>query len=93
MKPVNGPEGDSPLKFPCAVPIKAMGRHDAQFEAHVIELIRPHVGEILLHQVRSRPSSNGRFLAVTVTIQAESRDQLDNIYRSLTASEFVLFVL
>lgn len=93
MNPVNGPDGESPLKFPCAFPIKVMGRHEAEFEARVLELIRPHVGELAPQQVRSRPSSNGRFLAVTVTVQAESRDQLDNIYRSLTASEFVLLVL
>jgi hypothetical protein len=93
MKPVNDPEADSPLKFPCAFPIKVMGRHEAEFEARVLDLIRPHVGEIHAQQVRSRPSSNRRFLAVTVTVHAESRDQLDNIYRSLTASEFVLLVL
>jgi uncharacterized protein len=93
MKPANGPESDSPLKFPCVFPIKVMGRHEADFEARVLEIISRHVGTISAHHVRSRASSNGRFLAVTVTVIAESRDQLDNIYRSLTASEFVLIVL
>ena len=93
MKPANGPEPDSPLKFPCVFPIKIMGRHEADFEARVVEIVRGHVGTISAHDVRTRASSNGRFLAVTVTVIAESRDQLDDIYRSLTASEFVLFVL
>jgi hypothetical protein len=93
MKPANGPEPASPLKFPCDFPIKVMGRHEAEFERRVLDVIRPHTGEIPAHRVRSRESSSGRFLAVTVTVAAESRDQLDNIYRSLTASEFVLFVL
>ena len=43
--------------------------------------------------MRSRASSNGRYLSVTVTVTAESREQLDNVYRTLTASEQVLFVL
>lgn len=93
MRPVNAAEDNSPLKFPCVFPIKVMGRHEAGFPTRVLEIIRAHVGEIPAQSVRWRPSSNGRFLSLTVTVTAESRAQLDNIYRSLTASEFVLFVL
>jgi hypothetical protein len=70
-----------------------MGRHDADFEALVVAMISAHAGEIPAESVRSRASSNGRFLSVTVTITARSRGQLDNVYRTLTASEQVLFVL
>jgi putative lipoic acid-binding regulatory protein len=84
---------ESPLKFPCRFPIKVMGRHEADFEAQVLAMISEHVGVIPPENVRSRESSQGRFLSVTVTITAESREQLDNVYRTLTASERVLFVL
>jgi len=71
-----------------------MGRHEAEFEARVVALISEHSGtEIPAASVRTRASSNGRFLAVTITIDAESREQLDAIYRALTAAEQVLFVL
>jgi hypothetical protein len=87
------PERDSPLKFPCRFPIKVMGRHGPDFEAEVIAMVCGHLDPGTTPAVRSRASSNGRFLAVTVTIVAESRDQLDDIYRTLTASEQVLLVL
>ena len=83
---------DSPLTFPCRFPIKVMGKNTAGFEALVIQSIALHVGELPLDITR-RPSRNGRFLSVTVTITAESREQLDDIYRSLTASGQVLFAL
>jgi hypothetical protein len=84
---------DSPLKFPCSFPIKVMGRHGPDFEADVIAMVCGHLGPGTMPAVSSRASSNGRFLAVTVTIVAESRNQLDDIYRTLTASEQVLVVL
>jgi hypothetical protein len=93
MNATSGPEGESPLKFPCEFPIKAMGRHEDDFEALVVALISGHVGDIPAERVRTRPSANGRFLSVTVTVTAESRAQLDDVYRTLTATDRVLFVL
>lgn len=93
MNAESEPEAESPLKFPCRFPIKVMGRHAADFEAHVVGLVSVHVGELPPGSVRTRASSTGRYLSVTVTITAESRAQLDDVYRSLTSSGQVLFVL
>ena len=43
--------------------------------------------------ISERTSSQGRFLALTYTIQAESRAQLDRIYQDLTDSGVVLVAL
>lgn len=40
-----------------------------------------------------RPSRNGRYLSVTVTVRAVSQEQLDAIYRELSSSEAVLMAL
>jgi putative lipoic acid-binding regulatory protein len=40
-----------------------------------------------------RDSRGGNYLSVTVTIRAESRAQLDAIYRDLTGDERVLMAL
>jgi len=93
MNSANEPETESPLKFPCRFPIKVMGRHEANFQALVVAMISDHVGAVAAESIRSRESSTGRFLSVTVTVIAQSREQLDNVYRTLTASEQVLFVL
>jgi len=93
MNSTNTADNESPLKFPCSFPIKVMGRHEGNFQALVVAMISDHFGDIPAESVRSRESSTGRFLAVTVTVTAESREQLDNVYRTLTASEQVLFVL
>jgi len=84
---------ESPLRFPCEFPIKAMGRADNDFDALVIALIRKHSPDLSEGAVRSRHSKGGRYVSVTVTIQAESRKQLDNIYMDLTAEKRVLMAL
>ncbi|MCX7088210.1 MAG: DUF493 domain-containing protein [Methylococcales bacterium] len=81
------------LEFPCQFPIKAMGRLDIEFDLLVIELIRPHVDDLDLSTVKSRPSSSGTYLAVTVTIEALSKKQLDAIYQSLSDHPLVLMAL
>lgn len=81
------------LEFPCDFPIKAMGRAEDDFEALVVTLVRKHVPDLHEGAVNTRDSSGGRFLSVTVTVRATSREQLDNIYRELTACEQVLMAL
>ena len=81
------------LEFPCSFPPKVLGHTEPSFEQYVTEVVRTHAGSASLGDVTSRPSRNGRYLAVTVTFMATSRGQLDDIYRSLSANEQVLFLL
>jgi len=84
---------ESPLKFPCEFPIKAMGEDSPGFEALVVDIIERHVPGEDRRQVRTRGSRNGRYLAVTVDIRATSRAQLDAIYRELSAHQRVVVAL
>ncbi len=81
------------IDFPCRFPIKVMGRDQSEFEAHVLQIISAHVDDITADDVSIRASKNGNFLSVTVTVNAHDQDHLDRIYRTLTASEQILYVL
>jgi hypothetical protein len=84
---------DKVFDFPCDFPLKAMGRNEPAFEQYVVEIVRTHAGSPAIATVSSRASRNGRYLAVTVNFTARSRAQLDDIYRTLSTSEQVLFLL
>jgi putative lipoic acid-binding regulatory protein len=86
-------EQESPLTFPTEFPIKAMGLASPVFEALVVEIIRRHAPDLGESAVYSRTSKSGKYLSVTVTIQATSRSQLDAIYRDVTACPEVLWAL
>ncbi len=86
-------ESDELFNFPCDFPIKIMGRCDCDLEILVVEVINRHVSDLSENAVTTRPSGKGNFISVTVTVKATSREQLDNIYRELTAREEVLMAL
>ncbi len=84
---------DELFDFPCDFPVKVMGRRDGAFEARVVMIARRHFPDLGEGAVRSRASRDGNYLAVTLTVRAESRAQLDALYRELTADSAVLMVL
>ena len=81
------------LEFPASFPIKAMGKADGTFESLVVEIVRRHAPDLDETLVKVRESSGGRWLSVTVTIEATSRDQLDAIYRELSSHERVVWAI
>ena len=86
-------EKDTLLEFPCRFPIKAMGRDEDEFVAHVLNLVTPHYPEITEDDIRTRSSNGGNYISVTITVTATSKLQLDAIYYALTDSERVLMAL
>ena len=86
-------EGETLLEFPCDFPIKAMGLTCDALEISVIEIINRHVDNLCEGALRMRPSKTGKYTAITITITAHSKLQLDNIYIDLTACEHVTMAL
>ncbi|MCP3671380.1 MAG: DUF493 domain-containing protein [Gammaproteobacteria bacterium] len=86
-------EEETLLEFPCEFSIKAMGVATSEFDALVAEIVRQHAPDLGEGAVRTRPSSGGKYLGVTVTINATSKEQLDAIYQALTDHELVLMSL
>jgi putative lipoic acid-binding regulatory protein len=81
------------LEFPCSFPIKMMGRANDDFSDIAVRLIEQHVGKIAASAVQTSASRNGNFLSVTVTIDAQSQEQLDSIYNDLSNNEDILVAL
>ena len=86
-------EGETLLEFPCEFPVKAMGLACIELEIAVIEIINRHVDNLGEGAVRLKPSKNGKYLSITVTVTAHSKQQLDSIYMELTACEHVTIAL
>ncbi|MDJ0941795.1 MAG: DUF493 domain-containing protein [Woeseiaceae bacterium] len=84
---------DTIMEFPCEFPIKMMGKESPEFHATARALVEKHTGPLDDDAFQSAQSRNGRFVSITVTVTATSREQLDNIYRELTASDAVLMAL
>ncbi|MDD5033259.1 MAG: DUF493 domain-containing protein [Methylococcaceae bacterium] len=81
------------LTFPCEFPIKAFAHNREGSGDLIAAIVRRHVPGLGEDAFSNRPSKGGKFIAMTVTIQAHSQAQLDAIYRDLSACPEVLMSL
>jgi putative lipoic acid-binding regulatory protein len=84
---------DSLLEFPCAFPIKIMGRTRDGFAQSVVDVVRKHAPDFDAATLEMRASTAGNYLSVTATVNATSREQHDDLYRELCAHPMVAMVL
>ena len=84
---------ESLLKFPCSFPIKMMGRDTAEFQHTARMLVEKHTGPISDDAIKSAVSRNGNFVSITITVNALSQQQLDDIYRDVSSHDEVLMAL
>jgi len=81
------------LTFPCEFPIKVVGLFDDQFEITVLDIIRRHFPDLSETSISSRGSKDGKYLALTITVNALSKQQLDQAYIELSEHEHVIMAL
>ena len=81
------------IEFPCAFPIKVMGKTQAGFAQAVIEVVQRHAPDFDAATMEMRPSREGRYLSLTCTVTATSQEQLDGLYRELCDHPMVTMVL
>jgi putative lipoic acid-binding regulatory protein len=83
----------SVLEFPCAFPIKIMGRRQDGFAQQIADIVVRHAPDFDPATLEMRTSSAGNYLSLTATVNATSREQLDDLYRELVAQPMVAMVL
>lgn len=81
------------IEFPCRYPVKVMGENHSDFAALVVAVGQRHAPELDVDAVSERPSRNGRWLAVTLVIEARSEEQLQALHEDLKATGRVTLVL
>jgi len=81
------------LSFPCEFPIKVVGLRDNQFEMTVFGIIRRYFPDLSETAISTRTSKDGKYLAITVTVTAQSKQQLDQVYIELSEHEYVIMAL
>lgn len=81
------------IAFPTAFPIKVMGRRESGFTTAVIEIVTRHAPDFMPGTLETRPSREGKYVSLTATINATSREQLDALYRELCDHPCVVMVL
>jgi uncharacterized protein len=87
------PPEPSLIEYPSAFPIKVLGTHVDGFVDAVVAVARRFDPGFDAATVETRESRAGKYLGVTITVTATSREQLDELYRTLSTHPMVKIVL
>jgi uncharacterized protein len=87
-------EYSSPISFPCDFSLKVMGKSSAEFVNMAVAIVRQHFPDFNVEtQLQKRFSQFTKYISLTITVHAESQEQLDNLYRQLSSTPEILVVL
>lgn len=84
---------DSLIEFPCDLPIKVFGRNVAGFRETVAEIVKAHCVMLPTDKIREKHSRDSGYISLTITIKADSREQVDGLYQELCESDDIIMVL
>ena len=87
------PRQESLIEYPSQFPIKVMGVNADGYVHAVTTIARQFDPDFDAATIELRDSKNGKYLGITITVTATSREQLDDLYRALSSHPMVKVVL
>ena len=87
------PEEAEILEFPCELAIKVFVRAEGDLEQQVHAILLQHLEPEQVLGIRRKVSRKGNYHSLSCQVRANSRDELDRVYRSLSQNPAILMVL
>lgn len=81
------------MTFPCEFQIKIIGNNSTLFAVDIINITRKHFPETKDQSIEKKPSQQGNYLAISITLYVEDQPQLDALYMELTQHPEIKMVL
>lgn len=88
-----GSRMDSLIEYPSLFPIKVMGLRQEGLVQAITRIAHALDPQFDVRTVELRESKGGKYLGITITVTATSREQLDELYRTLSTHPMVKVVL
>lgn len=93
QQPREIPPEQSLIEYPCRFPIKVMGANTTEFVSAMVIIAQSFEPGFDETSLEHRPSRAGNYLGLTIAIHVTCREQLDEVYRTLTTHPLVKYVL
>lgn len=92
-QPGTAPRQESLIDYPSLFPIKVMGVKVDGLVTAITHIARQFDPAFDAATIELRESKGGKYLGITITVMATSREQLDELYRTLSTHPMVKVVL
>jgi hypothetical protein len=90
---MNGADDHPLIEYPSAFPVKVMGLNVEGFVQAMVSVARQFDPAFDAAAIELRASRASKYLGVTLIVTATSREQLDELYRTLSTHPMVKVVL
>lgn len=81
------------LTYPCDITIKVFGTGTAEFKEAVLAILHRHLPDLPDEAIQTRPSENSKYLALSITVHVNSKEEIDSIYQDLSKEKHVIMAL
>jgi len=81
------------ISFPCDYRLKVIGVAGNEFESCVIPILSKYIPNLKEGAIAYNKSRSDKYVALTISFNADSKEQLDQLYRELTTQSQVLMAL
>jgi uncharacterized protein len=82
-----------PKLYPCLFPIKIIGINSPRLEEAVVQVMNALIENLNKTDMKRRESAQGKYSSITLSIVAQSREQIELIYKELNARDEIIMVL
>jgi putative lipoic acid-binding regulatory protein len=93
MKITNDSKNNPIIQYPCEFFIKVMGKSTTSFEQKVMIIVKRHCLAEHIKNVSKRHSEFGNYVSLTITIEAQNKEQMDSLYLELSETPEILVAL
>ncbi|GAB4226192.1 MAG: DUF493 domain-containing protein [Francisella sp.] len=84
---------DTFFEFPCQFPIKIMANPQKETIDFILSVFEKYVPEYNKINFSTKESKTGKYISITAIFTADSKEQLDNIYKEISSHSEVHMVL
>ena len=81
------------IEFPTLFPLKVMGHRVDDFAQQLTELVTTHLPSFDPTLIEMRASSKGTYLSLTMMLPVSSRQELETVYKAVSAHPLVKVIL
>ena len=89
----NTPEHSTAINFPCDFTFKIMGKANDSFEINALSIIKKYFPDLKENSIRQQHSKGKNYLALSITVYAEDKSTVDNVYQELSQCSDVMIAL
>ncbi|AIT08659.1 lipoate regulatory protein YbeD [Candidatus Francisella endociliophora] len=89
----NDKQQETFFEFPCEFPIKIMANPQKETVEAILNVFEKHVPNHDKIDFKTKESKTGKYISITAIFTADSKEQLDNIYKEISSHPEVHMVL